>query len=490
MTAKRNGRAPNVVLFISDQQRADTMPGLREAPVETPHLDWLAGQGTVFRNAFCASPLCAPARAALLSGLYPHATGLIANYEPYERRLPHDVRLVADYLRPQGYACAYSGKWHLGTGGDRRGFSDYVSRSGQHDVDGPEQNDFLRFCARAGVEARGAGYPAQIDPDDYDRRTKVGSWRLPLAWGLSTRDAQEAVHFLRQMDDESRPLLLTYSCFEPHSPQASPRPFSRMYAGREAEMPLPETRRDTAGPALMRRRPSGGLASVEELSDDDLRAIWAAYCGSISYVDHLVGTILQALIETDRFDNTLFIYTSDHGDMLGSHGLRGKGAVCYEEIVRIPFLVRPPGGLRAAHIVDQLVSHVDVVPTVVRWCGARLPDGLHGADIRDLVEGGETPVRDGVGIEYYARRFAREAAPLRAWRTRDWKYVESPAGGEELYHLEDDPHETHNLIDDPASVGACAALREALYAWLRAAGDPWPEIRAPEPLSDLMATPR
>ena len=480
---ERDGKAPNVVLFISDQQRADTMPGLRRAPVETPHLDWLAAQGTVFRNAFCASPICAPARTALLSGLYPHTTGMIANYGAHERRLPEDVRLLADYLQPLGYACGYTGKWHLGTGGDRRGYSDYVSRSGAHDVDGPEQNEFLRFCARAGIEARD-GYPSQIDAGDYDRRTRVGSWRLPLAWGLSTRDAQEAVHFIRRMEDDSRPLLLTYSCFEPHRPLASPRPFSRMYAGREQEMPLPETRHDPAGPVLMRRRASGSLASAETFSDDDLRAMWAAYCGSISYVDHLVGTILQALIETGQFDETLFIYTSDHGEMLGSHGLLWKGAVCYEEMIGIPFLVRPPGGLPSAHRTEHLVSHVDVVPTVLRWCGADVPDGLHGTDIRDLVEGGQTPVHDGVSIEYYGRRFTGQPAPLRAWRTLEWKYVESPAGGEELYHLGDDAQETRNLLDDPAAAGARDRMRAALYAWLRETGDPWPEIHVPDPIGD------
>ena len=144
-------RPPNVVLFISDQQRADTMPGMRRVPVETPHLDWLAAQGTVFQNAYCASPICAPARTALLTGLFPHTTGMIANYEGHELALPQDVLTLADYLKPLGYACAYTGKWHLGTGADRRGFTDHVSRSGDHDVDDPSQNDFLRFLRGGGA---------------------------------------------------------------------------------------------------------------------------------------------------------------------------------------------------------------------------------------------------------------------------------------------------------------------------------------------------
>src|SRR5688572_14912059 len=105
-------RPPNVVIFISDQQRADTMPGLRAAAgVQTPHLDWLAGRGTLFRNAFCVTPLCTPARAALLSGLYPHTNALVCNYDSGEQALPEDLRLLADYLQAEGYACGYAGKW-------------------------------------------------------------------------------------------------------------------------------------------------------------------------------------------------------------------------------------------------------------------------------------------------------------------------------------------------------------------------------------------
>ncbi|MBI3973389.1 MAG: sulfatase-like hydrolase/transferase [Chloroflexi bacterium] len=176
-------RPPNVLLIISDQQRADTMPG-RERPsvVETPHVNWLARGSTLFRHAYCVSPLCTPARVSLLSGLYPHTTGMVANNQPRpiteEMRLPPDVILLADYLRPLGYACGYTGKWHLGTGGDRRGFGDFVTRSADFDVDGPEHNATLRFGAKVGA-AVDANYVRNFNPADYDRRTQVGSTLLP-----------------------------------------------------------------------------------------------------------------------------------------------------------------------------------------------------------------------------------------------------------------------------------------------------------------------
>lgn len=464
---------PNVVIFISDQQRADTLPGVRAAgsAVQTPHLEWLAQRGAHFRRAYCVTPLCTPARAALLSGRYPHSNGLLCNYDSGEQAMPADFTLLADYLRPQGYACGYAGKWHLASRGDRRGFVDFTSRSGERDVDSPEQNDFLLFTQRAGIKLAGTAYTAQIDPDTFDRRRRIGSWRLPLAFHLSMRDAMESANFIRRMEHDERPFLLVYSCFEPHRPLASPHPFARMYAGQR--FPIPETRRDPNGPALLQRRNDGSLQSAEAFSDEDLEAMWAAYYGSVSYVDHLVGTILSALIESSQMDDTLFIFTSDHGEMLGSHQLLWKGPVFYEELSRVPLLIRPPGGLQAPHATDRLACHVDLVPTILEWCGAPLPEGLHGANLRALIEGGDEPVREGVALEYHSHHPRTHGVPLRGWRTDEWKYVEGPDGAEELFDLRHDPLETQNLVADPTAAGAHAAAQAGLYRWMDETHDYW-----------------
>ena len=476
----KQSRAPNVVLFISDQQRADTMPGVRPAAldgvVETPHLAWLAQQGTLFRRAYCTTPICVPARVSLLSGQYPHSTGMVTNYAVHQGRqtlrLPDDVQLVADYLTPRGYASAYVGKWHLGTGGDRRGFKAFAVRSGVHDVDRPAENDFLRFCARAGIDVDGS-YSRQTDPADFDRRTRTGSTVLPLAFHLSMLDALRATRFIYEMEHDTRPFFLTYSCFEPHRPLASPRPFAHRYPA-EA-MPLPATRRDPDGPALLRRRPDHQLQPAADFSDADLRAQWAAYYATVSYVDHLVGTILAALLDTDQFENTLFVFTADHGELLGSHGLLWKGSMLYEELVNVPLLIRPPGG-RPAHETRRVVSHVDLVPTILAWCGAPVPPGLHGGDLRDLAEGGDAPIHDGVALEYHSHTTSSVPTPLRGWCTEDWKHVEDPDGAVELYDLRHDPGETRNLVDTETAPGIQRELRAALSEWLARTGDPWPDV--------------
>ena len=220
----QSNHSPNVVLVISDQQRADTMPGVTKARVSTPHLAWLAKQGTLFRNAYCATPMCSPARASLLSGLYPHKTGMVANHQERpisnELHLSSDLKLLSDYLQSSGYACAYSGKWHLGTGGNRRGFQDFVTRASDYDVDNPEQNDILQFTNRIGTKIEGKQGGHDADPNRFDARTKVGTSLLPLAYHPSQRDATAASRFVRKMAHDDRPFLLVYSCHEPHPPHA------------------------------------------------------------------------------------------------------------------------------------------------------------------------------------------------------------------------------------------------------------------------------
>ena len=485
------GKRPNVVIVISDQQRADTMPSVRTAQgIRTPHLEWLAGRGTLFRNAYCADPVCTPARTALFSGLYPHTTGMVANHQERpisnEMRLPADVKLLADYLQPEGYACGYAGKWHLGTGSDRRGFTDFVTHSGDYDVSGPEDNEILRFTERIGVTLAPRGLGFDPDKSQFDARTKVGPSLLPLAFHPAMQDAARSADFIRRMAGDERPFLLVFSCHEPHAPFVSPEPFHRMYAHLAGDLPLPETRRETAARDVLRRRGDRKLQPVESLSDDDLRTMWAAYYGAVSYVDHLVGTLLAALVETNQWDDTLFIFTSDHGEMLGSHGVYLKGAAGFDELIGIPLLICPPGNSPAPHQTTRLVTHVDLAPTILRWCNARVPAELQGADIRPLIEGGTEAVHDGIVVEYLSGNWGERPVPLRVWRTEDWKYVEGQGGAaEELYDLRADPLETRNLVDDAAYGATREGLREQLRAWLGRTGDRWPEIKRPSQLVEV-----
>lgn len=481
-------KRPNVVLFISDQQRADTMPGEGGDSGYTPHLEWLAGRSATFRNAFCASPICTPARGSLLTGLFPHATGVVANYESKSPglSLPPDAKVLADYLKLEGYACAYTGKWHLPTGDDRRGFDDFVYRHTHWDVSSEESDDTRRFARKLGVDI-GSTYTAYLADERGDTPTGGGATRLPLAFHPSTLHAQQAAAFVRRQRDDPRPFALVYSCIEPHPLgtvyNISPCPFDRMYD--PADMTLPASRRDPGAPAVVRRRNFKGLIPTDRFSDDDLRAMKAGYYGAVSYVDHLVGLILEALIETDQFDDTLFVFVSDHGEMLGDHRMLKKGPVMFEEMIRVPFLLKPPGPATDGREVRPFVSQVDLVPTVLGYCGVRGGEGLHGADLRPLIEGSADPLRDGVGVQYHSCTWGETPIPLRCWRGEEWKYVETIDGDDELYDLREDPGELRNLAEDPPAAGTRRRMRERLYEWLRSIDDPWPEIAMPEAVSPL-----
>jgi len=473
---------PNIVLCISDQQRADTMPGDRQAAIRTPHMDWLAESSTLFRHAYCTTPMCSPARSSILSGLYPHTTGLVANHQ--ERDISREIGLLpqvpvlADYLKDAGYVCGYTGKWHLGTGGDRRSFTDYCTRAGVHDVDEPTQNDMLQFTRKIGVEIGGKLKGNDLDKSTYDTRTRVGTSLLPLAFHRSARDAAQANLFIRQMRDRDDPFALVYSCYEPHPPFACPAPFAAMYD--PDEMPLPDNCGDTSAYGLMRGRYDGQIMPTTEFDEADLRRMWAHYCGAVSYVDHCLGLVLEALVDTDQFDNTLFIFTSDHGEMLGSHGMLLKGSVLFEELMRVPLLVRSPEGTSGGRVSDQLVSHVDLVPTILSRCGVEPPGDLHGVDISELLQGSDERAREGLAFEFHSSNWGERPTPLRGWRTDRWKYIESTEGAAELYDLEADPGETDNLVDEVGAQPVLAGMQAELREWLEGCGDSWPQVPIPE----------
>jgi uncharacterized sulfatase len=169
--------------------------------------------------------------------------------------------------------------------------------------------------------------------------------------------------------------------------------------------------------------------------------------------------------------------------MLGAHGLTHKGALLYDDLTNIPLLVTPPGGLRRPHETRRVVSHVDVTPTVLGWCGVEPPAGVHGVDLRALAsaEDDEPPHFDGgVGLEYHSANWGERPAPLRGWRTEGWKYVETIGGDDELYDLRSDPLEQRNLVDDPGSVAALEHAQSQLRAWMARARDDWPRVPIPD----------
>ena len=475
---------PNVLLIISDQQRYDTLGCAGQTRISTPNIDRLAENGMFFENAFCTSPICTPSRTSILSGLYPHTHGQVANHQCRpgcdQMLLSKDVKLIADYLKPEGYRCGYAGKWHLGTGYDRRGFSDLKAAHFNFDVDNPNQNEILVQAKKLGIDITGS-HQGGIEPvpDKFIKRISYGPSLLGLADHPASLMCDRSVEFVNRANEQESPFMLVWSTHEPHPPFTCPEPFFSMYD--PEDMVLPESRRDEDTAAyLIERRLGGHLPLVSHLSDDELRLMWTGYFGSVSFVDFLVGRLVSALHQNNLFDNTLIIFTSDHGDLTGSHGLNRKGAAMFEELVHVPCVIHPPRREVNSGSCAELISQVDFMPTILEYCGVDVPDGLHGTSISSLIEGKSGPVREGVSAEYHSGGWAEDPlVPLRMWRTREAKYVESQRGDSEYYDLANDPQERHNLIDVPDAQIQIDEMKSALYRWLASTGDTWPEVARP-----------
>ncbi len=477
---------PNVLLIVTDEQRYDTLGCTGRERISTPNIDGLAANGMLFENAFCTTPICTPARTSIFSGLYPHTHGMIANHQMRpgcdQMLMRKDLKLIANYLKPAGYFCGYTGKWHMGTGYDRRGFSDFKAAHFNFDVDRPEENEIIQHAKKIGEEVTGR-HQGGIDPDwdKYDETIFFGPSRFGLADHPASLMCDRAVEFIHHANSLDQPFMLVWSTHEPHPPWVCPEPFISMY--NSDEMILPETLRDTyTATHLKDRLLEGHLQSVEQWNDDQLRQMWAGYLGEVSFVDFLTGRLIAALHQKDLFDNTLIIFTSDHGELLGSHGFIYKSALMFEELIHIPLIIVPPGGDKKPGRSPELVSHVDLMPTILNYCGVEPPEDLHGVSIAPLIEGDKQPVREGLAGEYHSCSWAEDPlTPLRMWRTRNYKYIESQNGINEFYNLVEDPHERNNLIDDPHCEEQIEEMRSALSDWLKKTGDTWPDVPEPPP---------
>jgi len=422
---------PNVLVLMCDQFRADALSCLGHPLARTPNLDRLAARAVRFTNAFTQSPVCAPTRHSLNTGLYPHAHGVVSN----SARPRGELFTLAHALSPLGYRCFQLGHMHW-TDPDRpTGYEPNASTP-----------DLWRQSQPQEVLAR-----RQWECQDITRRTTAGPnpFGAERFWGHHV--AANAVRLIESAAGQNRPFLCWASFTEPHPPFYPPRDFyeridpSRIVlpAQPPADAPPPHER------ILQMRRQWQHLTAVE------LKQILAGYYGLVALADSFCGTVLDALDRLGVRDRTLVVFTSDHGDQMGEHGLFLK-FVMREASVRVPLLIDAPG--RGAGVRDELVEHVDVFPAICELLGAEIPSHVQGRSLAGLVDGTAAPAdwRDAV--------FSREA-DKRMVRTRRWKL--NTYGGEagELFDLEADPDEFVNRLGDPQCAEVVRTLMDRLRRW-------------------------
>jgi arylsulfatase A-like enzyme len=420
-------KRPNILFIFSDQQHWRAL-GHRDDFFETPTLDRLAEEGVRFERAFCTTPQCSPSRSSMLTGFYPSTTGVMGNIGAYGGT-PLAMPTVAPMLRRLGYRTGYFGKWHLG-----------------HDLTGM------------------AGWDASFGVRESSRPADEVT-------------TQNALAFLSDQREGGSPFALFLSYNDPHDiyafdPDDSVRPGDAMLSPSWHRQAFENV------PAVQAQFMTEDQGTRLYGRDQEIwEAYHAFYRDKVRLYDAHVGRVLDALANTGLAQRTVVVATSDHGDMDANHRLIFKGPFMYDEMMRVPLIVRVPeffGGRSGLSIDDRDVVNTDLVPTLVELAGGDPPicDGISLAPL--LLGMGAAPRRDYVVAQYHGKQ--RWVNPIRTIRTSAYKYNRYLRYGEELYDLRNDPHELVNLSRDPGYRSVKHALRSELDGWIQAHADPFESL--------------
>jgi len=470
---------PNILWIMTDQHRADCLGCMGHPVIQTPHLDRIGAEGIVFENAFCQSPVCMASRAALFTGRYPATVRVrgMGVLPPAETTFP-------ELLRRAGYSTGAFGKVHLTPERytrdqlgsdvpilDWRAFApeavlppfpdDPVKESYGFDThigcDDANQGNFRAWlrerCPELADKPRGTPEPGWL-PDQFVSP-------FPTKWHQSTYISQTAEAFIRQQD-RSAPWFTFCSFIAPHHPFEAPADQLARYS--LADIPAPEWHGGTDGAFI----PDPAANAVDEAlryAPDVLRRLMLHYLASISCIDDGVGRLLTALEETDQLDNTIIVFVSDHGEFAGNHGLLRKPSIHYDELLRVPLLLRLPTGRGGGRRVPGMVESIDVHPTLLGLLGMDVNPGVQGIDWSASIVDGHPIARDDIHSDMHDLGPMAHGQPngpycaVQTLRTNEWKLNIYPTAGPEygqLFNLRDDPGEETNLYGD----SSCRATRE------------------------------
>jgi arylsulfatase A-like enzyme len=465
-------RKSNLIVFLPDQQRADTMSCYGNKKIHSPNLAKLASESVIFQRAYVTHPVCTPSRSSLMTGMWPHTTGCTKNSVP----LSAQFKVLPELLCDKNYRTGYIGKWHLGDEAQaQRGFEEWVSTE--------EISDYSNFLIDAG-----------LTPDKPDSSFSAAAIsELPLELSKPRFLEKHALQFIERHRRE--PFLLVIAFAEPHSPYNGPFNNEHLFGEVEldpaASIPLGDgvplryrlMQEWQQGEALLDRKRRSNLFFFG-ITPDECRGIKQRYWGLVTLIDQAIGAILDYVERVGLRDDTMIVHTSDHGDMMGSHQLFAK-EVMFEGAVRVPYLIRLPNE-RRCKIVDQAVSHIDFIPTLIDLLGQAPMPQCSGVSRLPLLRG-EVMTPENVFIEWSPNRTKikkkTSLAPRRMIKraiNESTRTVISPDGWKlslrdkdlnELYNLDDDPGETRNLYSDPRYAAIISRYTDEVHRWQERVND-------------------
>lgn len=505
---------PNILFVITDQQRADHAGFMGNPVVRTPNIDRLAGRGTVFENAWVANPVCMPNRCSIMTGRVPSAHGVIFN----DRSLEPGANTFVRRLREQGYRTGLIGKSHLQHGTSRNSMVPFRGEPASRDLFPEDWNtleDFERYLPDApaapedfygfdhiemaldhgarisghhllwALEQGGNQADLLVDytPESPARHRSEHWWQIyqpvyPPGLHSTSFVTERTQAFIRSAAGAGKPWLAWCSYPDPHHPMTPPGEW--FFRHKPEDMVLPENRHDPLAdaPAHLRlfrdlhpRQQRNWVAPCGYGSDDLLREAIAATYGMIEMIDDGVGQIVQCIEETGAADNTIIVFTSDHGDMMGEHGLFLKGFMHYRGTLQVPLIISTPG--RPAARTGSLACSMDLGPTLLDLCGISGYEGIQGVSLTPVLDDPARRIRDSVLIEDDVANITAKLTPIpaktRTLITQGYRYTRNSKQEEQLFDLSSDPDE---MIDRSGSDAATRAqLMEALADALIAADD-------------------
>ena len=474
---------PNILVIITDQQRADTMACYGNDWIQTPNMNALAATSFVFENAYVTQPVCTPSRSTMLTGTYPHTNGLVRN----SIALAPDALSIAEMVSPE-YRRVHYGKWHLGNDADaQHGFQDWISTGHvSPGLDGTGQSDYHAWLKERGVEL--PEHYVRPGGDGAGSKRAVAQANLPEELTQASFVGDITTKFLR--DESAKPFLLFTNFFEPHPPYSGP--LGDLYD--PATLPVgPDFMRSPVGHSLFNRSRSEFYLAGEHREDsvagcdhhdlhgeDGWRALRANYMANITLVDRQIGRIMKALEESGHADDTIVVFTSDHGDMLGDHGLLEKRAF-YDGSSRVPLLVRVPWLSAGQTRIPGSIGQIDLVPTLLDLVGESIPDHLQGNSKASVLRGETTLKNNDVFVQWNGKGDRDLGAPTinemialprRTIVSGDrWKLNLCDGDDGELFDLTTDPHELTNLFTDLGQNERISSMAARLRLWQEETGD-------------------
>ena len=440
-----SGKRPNIIFFLGEGQRADSLSLNGHPLLKTPHHDRIAREGVYFRNSFVMNALCAPMRAATLTGMYSHATGALGNNtrEP----MPASIPMFTELLQAAGYETALCGKAHVGNGARERNWDYYFA------YNAPATNYYhpVVFEGSKGNITGPHTYQGYADDVVTDH----------------------ALEWLKQPREKPFCLLLWWTA--PHAPFYRARRHLDLYNGASIAKPVTfdADANDYAGkPRCFAEAEnkigttvSGDCArSLDELVKD--------YCAGLVAIDENIGRVLDHLTKTNQLDDTIVLHTSDHGYFLGEWRMFDKRFM-HEPSIRVPTMIRYPKVFSPGRVVDRMMTNLDIAPTLLELAGVEVPPKMQGKSLVKLAKGDESGWRKDWLYEYYEYPAGEKVRPHRGVRTERYKlihYYQEPQEWE-LYDLQADAGEQHNLYADAAHAGLVAELKNRIVALRRETGD-------------------